>query len=77
MVLLVNVPIALIALVCIRFGVPADRPEDRHPNPIDVVGAVSGTLTIVFALVAPSLLVEEGTASWSPWRRPRRPSRPR
>ena len=65
--LLVNVPIAVIAVVCIRLGVPADRADDLHPHPIDILGALSGTLTIVFALVAPTLLVEEGAASWMPW----------
>lgn len=65
--LLVNVPIAVVALMCIRLGVPADRPEELHPNPIDILGAFSGTVAIVFALVAPTLFVEEGTASWMPW----------
>lgn len=65
--LLVNVPIAVVALVCIRFGVPADRPEELHANPIDILGALSGTLTIVFALLAPTLFVEKGTTSWMPW----------
>jgi MFS family permease len=65
--LLLNVPIALIALVCIRLGVPADRSDELHPHPVDILGAVSGTLTIVFALVAPTLFVEEGAASWMSW----------
>jgi MFS family permease len=65
--LLVNVPIAVIAIVCIRLGVPSDRPEELHPHPIDIVGTLSGTLTIVLALVAPTLFVDAGTASWTPW----------
>lgn len=65
--LVVNAPIAILALVCIRIGVPADSPEDLHPNPVDVLGAISGTLTIVFALVSPTLFVEEGAGSWMPW----------
>ena len=65
--LLVNVPIAVIAIGCIRRGIPADRPEDLHAVPVDVIGAVTGTLTIVFALTAPALLLEEGGGSWLPW----------
>jgi MFS family permease len=65
--LVVNVPIAVLALACIRFGVPGDRPEELHHHPIDILGTISGTLTIVFALVAPTLFVEEGAASWTPW----------
>lgn len=67
MLLLVNVPVAVVAIVCIRLGVPADRPEELHPNPIDLPGALFGTLTIVFALVAPTLFVEAGIGSWMPW----------
>ncbi|MFC8799026.1 MFS transporter [Promicromonospora sp. NPDC057138] len=36
--LLVNVPIAAVAVLCIRFGIPADRPEELHADPIDVGG---------------------------------------
>src|SRR5256714_1456974 len=36
-------------------------------DPIDVAGAVLGTATIVLALVAPTLFVNEGAGSWSPW----------
>jgi len=34
---------------------------------VDVLGAALGTATIVLALVAPTLFVDEGASSWAPW----------
>src|ERR1700712_3131299 len=51
--LLVNVPIAVLAIVGIRFGIAKDDRADLHHDPIDIGGAVLGTATIVLALVAP------------------------
>ncbi len=65
--LLVNVPIAALAFVCVRVGIAADEPDDLHRDPVDVAGALLGTATIVFALVAPTLFVNQGTHSWAPW----------
>jgi MFS family permease len=65
--LLVNVPIAVLAIISVRFGIAADRPEELHRDPVDVAGAVTGTATIVLALVAPTLFVNQGTGSWIPW----------
>ncbi|MFI5955012.1 MFS transporter [Cryptosporangium sp. NPDC051539] len=65
--LLVNVPIAVLAIVGIRFGVAADDPADLHRDPVDFAGAALGTTTIVLALVAPTLFVDEGTGAWEPW----------
>jgi MFS family permease len=65
--LLINVPIAALALVGIRIGIAADDATDLHRDPIDISGAVLGTATIVLALVAPTLFVNEGTGSWAPW----------
>lgn len=65
--LLVNVPIALIAVFCIRFGVPADRPDELHADPVDILGALLGTVALVLALLAPTLFVEEGVGSGLPW----------
>ncbi len=65
--LLVNVPIALLAFVGIRSGVAADDPAELHRDPIDVAGALLGTATIVLALVAPTVFVNEGVRSWVPW----------
>jgi MFS family permease len=65
--LLVNVPIAVLAFVGIRGGVAADVPAELHRDPVDVLGAVLGTATIVLALVVPTLFVNEGTGSWAPW----------
>jgi MFS family permease len=77
--LLANVPMAVLALIGIRLGVPADAPGDLHRDPIDVVGALLGTVTIAAALVAPTLFVGAGSAGadgdgagtgigpWAPW----------
>jgi MFS family permease len=65
--LLVNVPIAVLAIVGVRFGIVADDAAGLHRDPADVPGAVLGTATIVFALVAPTLFVDEGAGSWAPW----------
>ncbi|HEY2223273.1 MAG TPA: MFS transporter [Actinomycetospora sp.] len=65
--LLVNVPIAALAIVGVRVGIAADTAADLHRDPVEVLGAVLGTATIVLALVAPTLFVNEGTGSWAPW----------
>nr|WP_255579951.1 MFS transporter [Cryobacterium sp. PAMC25264] len=65
--LLVNVPIAALAFVGIRLGIAADLAAELHHDPIDSVGAVLGTATIVLALVTPTLYVDEGSGSWVPW----------
>ncbi|MGG7465754.1 MFS transporter [Plantibacter sp. YIM 135347] len=65
--LLVNVPIAVLAFIGIRFGVAKDVTEELHRDPVDVGGAILGTATIVAALVAPTLFVHDGVRSWAPW----------
>ena len=65
--LLVNVPIAALAFVGIRLGIASDAAAELHRDPVDVLGAVLGTATIVLALVAPTLFVNEGTGSWAAW----------
>ncbi len=65
--LLVNVPIAVLAIIGVRTGIAADRAGDLHHDPLDIPGAVMGTATIVLSLVAPTLFVSEGTGSWAPW----------
>lgn len=65
--LLINVPVAALAFLGIRVGIPADDPADLHRDPIDVAGAALGTATIVFALLAPTFFVEAGAASALPW----------
>src|SRR4051794_12858684 len=65
--LLVNVPIAVLAIIGVRFGVAADDPAGLHRDPVDGAGAVLGTATIVLALVAPTLFVNGGTGSWTAW----------
>ncbi|WP_410657180.1 MFS transporter [Amycolatopsis sp. lyj-112] len=65
--LLVNVPVAALAFLGIRRGIPADKADERHRDPIDVTGALLGTATIVLALVTPTLFVDMGAASPLPW----------
>jgi MFS family permease len=65
--LLVNVPIAVLAIIGVRTGIAADAAADLHRDPVDVAGAVLGTAAIVLALVAPTLFVDEGAAAWLPW----------
>ncbi|MEJ2863778.1 MFS transporter [Actinomycetospora flava] len=65
--LLVNVPVALLAIVGIRAGIAADGADDLHRAPADVLGGVLGTAAVVLALVAPTLFVDQGTRSWAPW----------
>jgi MFS family permease len=65
--LLVNVPIAVLAIIGVRMGIAADVPAELHRDPVDVAGAVLGTATIVLALMAPTLFVDQGAGSWAPW----------
>ncbi|MFI5698017.1 MFS transporter [Kribbella sp. NPDC051586] len=65
--LLVNVPIAVLAIIGVRLGIGADVAAELHRDPIDVAGALLGTTAIVLALVAPTLFVNEGAGSWAPW----------
>ncbi|MGW2230523.1 MFS transporter [Streptomyces formicae] len=67
LLLLMNVPIVVLAIVGIRLGVPADDPADLHRAPADLAGGVLGTVTIVLALVAPTLFEHSGAGSWAPW----------
>jgi MFS family permease len=65
--LLVNVPIAMFAILGVRRGITADDAADLHRDPVDSAGAALGTATIVLALVAPTLFVNDGAGSWIPW----------
>ncbi|MCU1514125.1 MAG: multidrug transporter [Microbacteriaceae bacterium] len=65
--LLVNVPIAVLAFIGIRVGIARDDAADLHRDPIDIAGAALGTATIVLALVTPTLFVNSGAGSWAPW----------
>ena len=65
--LLVNVPVAVLAIIGVRTGIAADEPADLHRDPVDVLGALLGTAAIVLALVAPTVFVHEGAGSWTPW----------
>nr|WP_232519772.1 MFS transporter [Actinosynnema pretiosum] len=63
--LLVNAPIAVLALVGVRAGIAPDDPAELHRAPVDVLGALLGTATVVLALVTPTLAVDAG--GWTPW----------
>jgi MFS family permease len=65
--LLVNVPIAVLAIIGVRVGIAADAPDELHRDPLDIPGALLGTAAIVLALVAPTLFVNQGTGSPAPW----------
>jgi MFS family permease len=65
--LLANVPIAVLAIVGIRVGIAADNTAERHLDPLDVTGAVLATAAIVLLLVAPTVFVNQGAQSWIPW----------
>lgn len=63
--LLADVPIAVLAIVGIRFGVTRDEPAGLRRDRVDVVGASLGTLATAGALVTPTVVVESGaTAVW-------------
>src|SRR5262245_49164389 len=47
--LVVNAPIALVACIGVRLGVPADRPEDLTDDTLDLPGAVLSIATIGLA----------------------------
>ncbi len=65
--LLVNVPIAVLGIVGIRCGITADDPAELHRAPADLAGAVLGTAAIVLGLVAPTLVVDRGASSAVAW----------
>lgn len=65
--LVVNAPIAILSAIAIRFGIAADSPEELHRDPLDVAGALLGTVTIVLALVSPTMFIQVGARSWLPW----------
>ncbi len=65
--LLANVPIAVLAILGIRFGIAADAEEELHRDPVDIAGAVLATAAIVLALLAPTLFVNDGVSSWAAW----------
>ena len=58
--LLINVPVAVLAMIGVRPGIAADAAGDLHRDPVDVAGAGLGTATIVLALVAPTAVRQRG-----------------
>lgn len=61
--LIVNAPIALIACLGVRLGVPADRPEDLTHDALDLPGAVLSVATIGLACYSLTSGVQHGWLS--------------
>ncbi|MEI4272181.1 MFS transporter [Klenkia sp. LSe6-5] len=61
--LLVNAPVALVAWVGVRFGVPADRREDLTSDPLDLPGAVLTITAVGLGCYALTSGVEHGWLS--------------
>ena len=61
--LVVNAPIALIAWIGVRFGVPKDRPEDLTDDVLDLPGAVLSIAAIGLGCYALTSGVENGWLS--------------
>jgi EmrB/QacA subfamily drug resistance transporter len=61
--LVVNAPIAVVAFLGVRLGVPADRADDLTDDRLDLPGAVLSTSAIGFACYAPTSGVEHGWVS--------------
>ena len=61
--LLVNAPIALVAWVGVRLGVPADRPEDLTTDRLDLPGALLSIAAIGLGCYALTSGVEHGWTS--------------
>ncbi|BBH71747.1 MFS transporter [Actinoplanes sp. OR16] len=58
--LVMNVPIAVLAFVCISRGIPRDDPAKRNTTPLDLPGALLGTATLILVLWTATQVVEEG-----------------
>jgi MFS transporter len=61
--LLVNAPIALIACIGVRFGVPADRPEDLTDDRLDLLGSLLSVTAIGLACYSLTSGIEYGWTS--------------
>lgn len=61
--LVVNAPIALVAFVGVRLGVPADRPEDLTDDALDLPGALLSIITMGLACYSLTSGVEHGWLS--------------
>jgi EmrB/QacA subfamily drug resistance transporter len=61
--LIVNAPIALIACLGVRFGVPADRPEDLTDDRLDLLGSALSVTAIGLACYSLTSGIENGWSS--------------
>ncbi|GGL31080.1 MFS transporter [Phycicoccus endophyticus] len=62
--LLVNAPVALIACLGVRLGVPADRPEHLSDDPLDLPAAALSVVGIGLGCYTLTSGVEHGWLSW-------------
>src|SRR5439155_13523826 len=65
--LVINVPVAVLAALCIRLGIPADNPAHRNKAPLDLPGGLLATATLVLALWTATLVAEDGWGAATPW----------
>lgn len=61
--ILINSPIALLALVSLAIGIPRDSREDLHSNPIDIIGSLLGALFVVGFLLSINFISSYGVSS--------------
>lgn len=54
--IIMNSPIALLALISLLLGIPSDSREELHSNPIDILGALLGAISIVGFLLSVNFL---------------------
>lgn len=61
--LVVNAPIAAVAILGVRAGIDPDRPQDLHPHPIDLAGAALSIATLTLSIYVFTCGVERGWTS--------------
>lgn len=61
--LFVNAPVALVAWLGVRLGIPSDDPADRRTGATDLPGGVFSVTTLGLGLYALTLVVEDGWTS--------------
>lgn len=65
--IVMNSPIALLALVSLALGIPKDSKEELHSNPIDIIGSLLGALSVVGFLLSINFLSNYETHPLTFW----------
>jgi MFS family permease len=65
--ILMNSPIALLALVSLALGIPKDSKEESHSNPLDIIRASLGATSVVGFLLSVNFLSTYGINSFVFW----------